>query len=222
VSIHKALPLAGGLGGSAASSVGGAYAAALAAGLEPEPKAIMGAALDAEETVAGRHLDNIAPSLLGGLALVLSVDSFDVVSLPVPEDWAIALLTPRVRVATRAARAVLPELWDRNSWVQQMANTTALVHAFATADGDLVRRALNDLYAEPRRADFIPSFREVKAAAFEAGAFGCSISGSGPTIFAIVPASGVEECAAAMKAAFDVIECDVHTAPMRSRGARVA
>ena len=132
------------------------------------------------------------------------------------------LITPRVRVATKAARAVLPELWDRASWVQQMANTAALVHAFATGDGELMRRALDDHYAEPRRADFIPSFREVKEAAMKAGAFGCSISGSGPTIFAITQVSAANDCATAMKEACSTMECDVHIAPIDSRGARPA
>jgi homoserine kinase len=220
ISIEKGLPLAGGLGGSAASSVGGAYAAALAAGLAIEPARIMAAALEAEATVAGRHLDNIAPSLLGGLALVRSVDPIDVVSLPLPAGWSLALVTPNVRVATREARAVLPEQWERPSWVQQMANTAAMVHAFATGDGALMRRALDDRYAEPRRAGLIPRFNDVKKAALDAGAFGCSISGSGPTIFAITDAASAEHCARAMREAFGSIECETRTAPISSPGAR--
>ena len=86
-------------------------------------------------------------------------------------------------------RAILPEKWERESWVQQMANATALVVAFMNADGALARRALHDLYAEPRRASMIPHFFDVKSAALAAGAFGCSISGSGPTIFAIAETS---------------------------------
>lgn len=220
VMIDKGLALAGGMGGSAASSVGGAFAASVAAGRPFDPQAIMTAALEAEATVAGRHLDNIAPCVVGGLALVRSVDPVDVVAIPVAANWGIVLLTPHVRIQTKAARAILPELWDRASWIQQMANTAALLHAFATGDESLVLRSLDDLYAEPVRAGLIPNFREVKRAALDAGALGCSISGSGPTIFAITRALDAR-CADAMKRAMRDVACDVHIGPIAREGVRV-
>lgn len=219
VSVEKGLAVAGGMGGSAASAVGGALAAALAAGATPTPKEIMTAALDAEATVAGRHLDNIAASTLGGLIIVLSVDPVDAVSIPAPANWRVVLLTPHVRIETKRARAILPQHWDRNSWTRQMASTTALAHAFASADPQLVSRALDDRYAEPVRADLIPNFREVKRAALDAGALGCSISGSGPTIFALT-AGDTSSVAAAMRSAMRGVECDVHTGKMANQGAR--
>ncbi|MGA7614362.1 MAG: homoserine kinase [Thermoanaerobaculia bacterium] len=220
VSICKSLPLAGGMGGSAASSVGGAYAATLAAGAAVDTNEIMAAALEAEEVVAGRHLDNIAPSTLGGLCLVRGVDPVDVISVAAPESWRVALVTPRVRISTRDARGVLPEQWDSASWIQQMANTAALLYAFTIADEDLVSRALDDLYAEPRRAALIPSFHEIKRAALANGAFGCSISGSGPTVFAIASERRVSQCAAAMKNALGGVEGDVHVTSIAREGAR--
>lgn len=217
VSIKKGLPLAGGMGGSAASSVGGALAAARAAGASPSPREIMAAALEGEASASGRHLDNIVPSLLGGLGLVLSVDPIEAFSIPVTADWDVVLVRPHVRIETKAARAILPEQWDRRSWIQQMANTAALAHAFATGDGELLRHSLHDLYAEPLRAPLIPGFVEAKQAALATGALGCSISGSGPTIFAIT-AGGARECAAAMVAALSA-ECDVHITRIASQGA---
>ena len=222
VTIDKGLPLAGGLGGSAASAVAGAYAAALAMGETPSTEQTITAALEAEATVAGRHLDNIAASVLGGLTLVRSVDPIDVIALPSPA-WSVALVTPHVRVETKAARAMLPQEWDRKSWTQQMANTAALVHAFATSDSALVRRALDDRYAEPLRATLIPHFHDVKRAAVLAGAFACGISGSGPTIFAIAENDEVaKQCAAAMQAAFAEIASDAHVAPIAREGVRRA
>src|SRR5207244_6604134 len=182
ITLVKGLAMSGGIGGSAASSVAGAYAAALACGVTPSPEDIILAALKGEEAVSGRHLDNIAPITLGGLVLSRSIDPLDVIKLKVPDDWCVVLARPNVRIETKKARAILPRQWD--SWTQQMANTAALIHAFATADGALARRALDDLYAEPRRAPLIPHFADIKRAALDAGAFGCSISGSGPTIFA--------------------------------------
>lgn len=224
VTIEKGLPLAGGLGGSAASSVAGAYAAAMAAGptgFEPKPLELITAALKGESAVAGRHLDNIAASVLGGLVLSRSIDPIDAVAIAVREPWWVALVTPAVRIETKAARAMLPETWSRTAWVQQMANTTALAHAFECGDSALLGRALDDRYAEPLRANLIPHFLEVKRAAVLAGAFGCSISGSGPTVFAIArdePAA--RGCAAAMQAAFAEIPSMAHVGPIAREGVR--
>lgn len=223
VSIQKGLPLAGGMGGSASSSVAGAYAAALAHGAEFTTNDIIAAALEGEAAVAGRHLDNIAPSVVGGLALSRSVDPIDVIRIPVAEPWWVALVTPRVRIQTKDARALLPMTSDRAEWIQQMANTTALAHAFASGDGELLRRALDDRYAEPRRAQLIPRFYDVKRAAIDSGAFGSSISGSGPTLFAIAPDEGVARaCADRMRRAFREVESTAHVGPVAKQGARRA
>jgi len=222
VTIEKGLALAGGMGGSAASSAAGAYAAALALGQSPDLREIIAAALEGESAVAGRHLDNIAPSVVGGLALSRSVDPIDVIKLPVAADWWIALVTPRVRIQTKDARALLPDATDRATWIQQMANTTALAHAFAIADGELLRRALDDRYAEPLRAPMIPRFYDVKRAALDAGAFGCSISGSGPTLFAIAAdAMAAQRCVEAMTRAFGEV-ASAHAGAIAKEGVRRA
>jgi homoserine kinase len=224
VSIEKGLRVAGGLGGSAASSVGGAFAAALASGHEhPDPLGIIEAGLAGEmHASGGRHLDNISPIVLGGLVLSRVSQPVDVIRLPVPPQWWVALVTPHVRVETKQARSILPMLWERAEWIQQMANTAALVHAFATADGALLRRALDDRYAEPRRASLIPHFYGVKQAALDSGAFGCSISGSGPTIFAIVDETIAARCGATMQAALGEVASDLHVVPIAQEGVRRA
>ncbi|HEX2059817.1 MAG TPA: homoserine kinase [Thermoanaerobaculia bacterium] len=222
VTIEKGLALAGGMGGSAASSVAGAYAAGLALGQAPNARDVIAAALEGESFVAGRHLDNIAPSTVGGLALSRCVEPIDVIKLPVAADWWIALVTPKVRIQTKEARALLPAASDRATWIQQMANTTALAHAFAVADGELLRRALDDRYAEPLRAALIPRFHDVKRAALDAGAFGCSISGSGPTLFAVAPdAETARACSEAMARAFGDV-AGVHVGAIAKEGVRSA
>jgi homoserine kinase len=235
VTLDKGLPFAGGLGGSAASSVAGAYAAHLLAEVldsgtddaarnraEQHRDDVLAAALAGEASVASNHLDNIAASSLGGLALVRSVDPIDVVGLVVGAPWWLALWTPRVQVETRAARALLPARSARAAWVQQMANTAALVHAFAWGDGALLGRALDDRFAEPLRAPVIPRFFAVKAAALAAGAFGGSISGSGPTVFAIAADEATARaCAAAMQRAGE-IDSTTHAGPIAHRGVRAA
>jgi homoserine kinase len=241
VTVHKGLALAGGMGGSAASSVAGAFAAHLAAERlqaaagtagaagDPSPMSpalaveIMAAALAGEEVVSGRHLDNIAPQVLGGLALSRSVDPIDAVRLPVALGWWVALVTPEVRIETKAARALLPATLPREVWIQQMANSLALAHALATGDAALLTRALDDRHAEPVRGPLIPRFAAVKAAALAAGACGCSISGSGPTVFAIaVGEADAQRAAAAMEAAFGDVPSVQHVGPVARRGVRPA
>jgi len=221
VSIEKGLPLSGGLGGSAASSVGGAFAAALAMDSDPNVNEIIAAALQGEMAVAGCHLDNIAPSVFGGLTLARSVRPIDVIALPVFAPWKLALVTPNVRVQTKAAREVLPSTSGRAVWVQQMANTAAVVHAFATGDRELLRRAFDDRYAEPRRAALIPHFNDVKRAALDAGALGCTISGSGPTLVAICDDDSIAiEVSSAMQKAFGDVKSSALVSPIAARGVR--
>jgi homoserine kinase len=232
VSIEKGLPLAGGLGGSAASAVAGALAARLAAEPDIEDERassgdgaieLIAAALEGEAAVAGRHLDNIAASVLGGLTISRSLDPIDAIAVRLAAPWWVALVTPAVRIETKAARAMLPQEWPRESWVAQMANTAALVHAFASGDGELLARSLDDRYAEPPRARLIPQFHEVKRAALAAGAFGCSISGSGPTLFAICSGEPVaRKCCTAMQQAFAPTPSTTFATPVAREGARRA
>jgi homoserine kinase len=156
-------------------------------GASLDAHSILAAALEAEAKLAGRHADNVAPALMGGVVLVRSVDPLDVVKLPFPSALRVVLLHPEQRLRTAEARAVLPTSIDRALFIQQSANIAAMVAAFASGDLDLLRRAVDDRIAEPVRASLLPGFREAKAAALAAGAVGCSISGAGPTSFAFAP-----------------------------------
>src|SRR5690606_11583146 len=131
------------------------------------------------------HLDNIAPSFFGGLCVCFGVDPPRVAKVPLGAKWWVALVTPGVRMATKEARSLLPSSLSQSDWTHQMGLTAALITAFATGDGDLAKQSLNDPYAEPRRKTQIPHFDAAKKAALKAGAFGASISGAGPTIFAL-------------------------------------
>ena len=221
VSINRALPLAGGLGASAAASVGGAYAAALASGKNVPTSTILTAALDGEDLVSSRHLDNIAPSLLGGLTIARSNDPAEAVRVPIKGEWWVAVVSPAVRLTTKKARSVLPQLVTQADFVQQMANTASLVTAFSTGDHELARHALVDLYAEPRRAALIGSFYAVKQAALTAGALGCTISGAGPSVFALLRDEPTAiRVAKAMQTAFFPVEAQFHVGRVATEGAR--
>ena len=217
VTLEKGLAVSGGMGGSAASSVAGALAAALAAQATVSSSQLMAAALAGESAVAGAHLDNIAPCVLGGVALCLDSAALDVVAVPLRVPLWVALVSPAIQVETRAARALLPAQSPRAEWIAQMAHTSALVLALTTGDLPLLRRALNDRFAEPRRAALIPGFDAVKAAALAAGALGCSISGAGPTVFALADSQqAATRCATDMHHAFGVHAGAWHVGPVSS------
>jgi len=183
--VTKGLPLSGGQGGSAASAIAGVVAANHLIDARLDINALLRCALTAESTVAGRHADNLAPSLLGGLVLVRSLDPMDVIQLPVPASLRVVLVHPEQQLRTREARAVLPEMISRPLALAQAANIAAMVAAACLDDVALFGRALDDQIAEPARAALLPGFIAAKRAALEAGALGCSISGAGPTSFAI-------------------------------------
>jgi homoserine kinase len=184
ISVHKGLPLSGGQGGSAASAVAGAVAANILAGVGLQTNALLECALEAESVVAGRHLDNLAPALMGGLILVRSVDPVEVIRLPVPAALRVILVHPHQRLGTKEARAALPTTIPRELALQQAANIAAMVAAACLGDLPLLGRAIDDRIAEPARAPLLPGFVAAQRAALDAGALGCSISGAGPTSFA--------------------------------------
>jgi homoserine kinase len=186
LSVTKGLPLSGGQGGSAASAVAAAVAVNALLGYPLDRWALVNAALSAEEKVSGRHADNIAPALLGGIVLIRSLDPLDLVELPVPDDLWVVVARPDQRMRTVDARSVLPDQVSRATALHQAAQVGAMVAALASSDYELLGRAIDDRIAEPARSALLPGFREAKQAALAAGALGSSISGSGPTAFALV------------------------------------
>jgi homoserine kinase len=184
--VRKGLPLSGGQGGSAASAVAGAVAANLLTAAALDTVALLECAMEAEATVAGRHADNLAPSLLGGLVLVRSVAPMDVVRLPLPASIRVVLVQPEQRLNTRDARAVLPEQVSREVALHQAAHVAAMVAGACLGDLALLGRGLDDRIAEPARRRLLPGFDDAQRAARAAGALGGSISGAGPTAFALV------------------------------------
>lgn len=224
LTVRKELPLSAGQGGSAASAVAGAVAAHALCGSPLTSGALLDACLIAESTVAGRHLDNLAPSLLGGICLVRSMDPIDVVQLPVPDSLFVVLAQPSQRLRTADARAVLPALIERNVALYQAAQVAGIVAALASGDLALLGRSIDDRIAEPARAPLIPGFMQAKTAALAAGALGASISGAGPTTFALVgDAACAQAVAVAMEGAFaaQAIESRVRVCEVDRQGARV-
>jgi homoserine kinase len=221
--VEKGLPLAGGQGGSAASAVAGALAASLLLDHPLDSEAVLQAAIEAEARVAGRHADNVAPSLLGGLVLIRSLEPLEVVKLPVPAVLRVVLAHPDRAMSTREGRAVLPSSVSLETALHQAAQVAAIVAAAHSGDLALLGRAVDDRIAEPARAPLLEGFLEAKRAAMDAGALGCSISGSGPTVFAFVSGDDAgARVADAMRRAYAGrgISCRTRVAPADLTGAR--
>ena len=149
--VEKGLPLAGGQGGSAASAVAGAVATNALLGAPLDQPEVLAAALVAEEQLAGRHIDNLAPALFGGLLLIRSISPLRFTSLPVPPALRITLVHPAMRLSTAESRSVLPASLDRATALAQAGAVAAMVAAFCTGDLTLLRGAVDDRIAEPAR-----------------------------------------------------------------------
>ncbi len=199
--LHKNLPVASGLGSSASSVAATLVALNELLGQPLDDRALLAAAGEAEAQASGGvHLDNVAPALLGGLRLVDPESGSR--ALPFPEELLFVLWVPALELETRFARSVLPRelpLPDAIAWAQNLA---ALIHALHTDDRHLLRVTLRDALAEPHRAALVPGFREVQRAALAAGALGCTLSGAGPAVFAVVEPEAAETIAAAGLAAW--------------------
>jgi homoserine kinase len=191
--VHKGLPLAGGQGGSAASAVAGALATNALLGDPLDRSELLHAALVAEEQLAGRHIDNLAPALFGGILLIRSITPLRFDSLPVPPRLRIVLVHPQMQLRTADARSVLPSAIDRGTALAQATAVAAMTAAFCLDDLDILRDAVDDRIAEPARAKLLPGFLDAKAAALDAGALGCSISGGGPSVFALADSDALAE-----------------------------
>ena len=189
VLVERQLPLSGGLGASAAASVAGALAGAIFAGHDLKAshtkKNMIKAALAGESAVAGRHLDNIAPCFLGGLTLVQDVEQCQVYSITLKADIWLTVATPRVKVLTKDARSVLKSTLPTERWTRQMSHCTTLALALALPDYEALKFGLIDPFAEPERSPFVPDFLKAKTMAMDLGALGFSLSGSGPSCFAV-------------------------------------
>jgi len=226
MTIQKGLPLASGVGSSGASAVAAVVAVNELLG-RPAPLEILLECAMAGETVAAgaAHPDNVAPSLYGGLVLARSANPPDIVRLPVPEGLSCAVLHPHLEVETGAARAILGDTIPLRDGVRQWANVGAFVAGLFQGDLGLVARALEDHVAEPRRAHLVPGFATVKRAALDAGALGCSLSGSGPSMFALCATrQAAEASGTAMQSAFtDVtnVSADLWISAVSPLGARI-
>lgn len=224
LSIDKGVPLAAGMGGSAASAVAAAAAA----------NALLGSPLDAEDllpfALEGERIasdpppwDNVIAGLFGGLVLAARTDPPLIRRLPVPTGIVSLLFHPELKVETRMARRILRAEVPMALAVEHSRRVAAFTAGCASGDVNLIRAGLADLLVEPQRAHLLPALPAVKAAALAAGAIGCSFSGSGPSVFAWALEGAADEVAQAMAAAFaaEGVAARPYRAAVDSAGVRV-
>jgi homoserine kinase len=205
IRLKKGLPLASGLGSSAASSVAAAVAVNALLGEPFKREELLPFTLEGEAAVSGYHADNVAPCLLGGITLTNGIEIHAIRKLPVPSNLYLALVSPDVAVPTVEARAVLPKEVSLATMVHQTGAVAELVNALYCNDIERLAYAMEaDIVIEPARTHLMPYLHEVRFAAKRAGALGMVISGAGPTLCAVCDNAPVaKQVAEAMKAVYD-------------------
>jgi len=202
--IHKKMAIGTGIGSSAASSAASVWATNLAFGSPFTKYELLDAALEGERIADGAwHGDNVFPSLLGGMILIKEYNPLEIMCLPIPENLIIVIALPDIEVQTKYARSVLPSKVFLKDAIHNWGNLATMITAIYSDDLELFGRAIDDAIIEPARAHLIPGFYDIKKAAITAGAYGCSISGAGPAVFAITDSKKKGEfIGQAMKEAF--------------------
>lgn len=222
--VHKGVPLQSGMGSSAASAVAAVVAANALLDSPIEVEGLLPFALEGEKYASGgMHTDNVAPSLFGGLILSPEVLLPEIIRLPTPDGVSAVLLHPDLQVNTAHARRALPKSISIKLWLDQQGLLAGFVHACSSGNIELIGRTLRDVVIEPHRKGNVSCFDDVVAAAYKAGALGCTLSGSGPSIFALCKDVDARNAASAMEQACrgHGIGCQSWVSSMTAPGAHI-
>ncbi len=226
LALEKGLPLGSGLGSSSASAVATVVAVNALIGRPYSEADLLDFARFGEKVACGSaHADNVAPCLLGGFCVVRADDPLEIVRLEAPRTWRAVVVHPHVVLPTKRARAALPKSVAISAMTVNAANAAAVVAALQKKDLGLFGRAvMAEAVVVPARRRLIPGFGEAARAAIHAGAAGVSISGAGPSLFALTDGDRHATLVAAkMIAAWKRlgIGAEAFTSRIGARGARI-
>lgn len=225
IEIYKNFKPGSGLGSSAASASGTAFAVNELLGRPFSMLELTQFAMLGEEAACGSQIaDNVSAALFGGFILVRSYKPLDIVKLPTPSELFATVIHPQIEVKTEDARNVLKSEVPLRDAITQWANVGGLVSGLHTSDYDLIGRSLIDVIVEPARKHLIPHFDAVKEAAMQKGALGAGISGSGPTIFALSKGEDTaQKVAEAMRAIYSntTIDFEIYISNINSQGIKI-
>ena len=225
IEINKRIKAGSGIGSSAASSAGAVFGINHLLGSPFTKHELINFAIQGEKLASGSaHADNVSPVLLGGFTLVRSIAPMDVIKLPTPKELVAVIIHPKIELKTSHARAILKKTVTLKSAIQQWGNLGALVSGLYSDDYDLISRSLVDEIIEPYRAMLIPEFAKLKEASMNAGALGCGISGSGPSVYALTKGfENAENVGQAMRKVMQKlgIDFEVHVSKINEEGIKI-
>lgn len=215
-----------GMGSSAASSAATAVAINHLFGSPFSLIELVQFAMIGEKLASGTpHADNVAPALFGGFVAVRSYNPLDIIKIPVPEQLYATVIHPKIEVRTELSRNILKKEVELKTAIKQWGNVAGLVAGLYSSNYELIGRSLQDYIVEPIRALLIPGFYNIVDAAKNAGALGCGISGSGPSIFSLnkglQTAQKVGEAMSFAAQKYN-LPCDVHVSKISPTGCTIS
>ncbi|MEW2923062.1 homoserine kinase [Muricauda sp. ANG21] len=224
IEIDKRIKPGSGIGSSAASSAGAVWAMNELLGKPFSKLELVQFAMQGEKLASDvAHADNVAPAIYGGFTLVRSYEPLDIIPIPTPSELFATVIHPQIEIKTSDSRKILRTTISLAQGIQQWGNLGGLIAGLYQSDYDLIGRSLHDYIVEPIRSILIPAFDKIKANAIEAGALGCGISGSGPSIFALSKGeSNAKKVAESMQETYKNIGVpfDIHISKVNTQGVK--
>ncbi|QZK89985.1 homoserine kinase [Flavobacterium sp. CHNK8] len=225
IEIYKNIKAGSGIGSSAASAAGAVFGINELLGRPFKRKELVLFAMQGEKLASGNaHADNVAPALLGGFTLVRSSNPLDIIKIESPSELYATVVHPQIELKTSDARSVLKQTISLKSAIVQWGNVGGLVAGLYTQDYELIGRSLHDEIIEPLRSVLIPGFDLIKKTAYENGALGSGISGSGPSIFALSKGKETaDKIAKAMSVVYDEMNLpyEIHVSKVNDEGMKI-
>ena len=225
IDIHKGIKPGSGIGSSAASSAGTVFAINKLLGEPFSDNQLIYFASKGEVAASGTlHADNVSAVLMGGFTFVRSSLNKDFIKLNYPNDLVFSIIHPKIEIKTKDSRSIIKNQVNLNDMIQQSANLGAFVHALNQKDYGLIERSMDDKVIEPIRSILIPKFTELKSSSLRAGALGCGISGSGPSVFSLCRGmKRAKNVSSVMKKIYDKIKLDydIHLSRVNDKGIKI-
>lgn len=225
IEIYKNIKAGSGIGSSAASSTGAVWAMNQLLDKPFSNLQLVKFAMEGERLASGvAHADNVAPAIFGGFTLVRSYTPLDIVKINSPSQLFATVIHPQIEIKTSDSRKILKTTISLEDGIKQWGNLGGLIAGLYTEDYGLIGRSLEDFIIEPIRSILIPGFDKVKSESLLAGALGCGISGSGPSIFALSQGEeNAKEVANAMRNVYQKIgiDYDIHVSKINTEGIKI-
>jgi len=225
IQLFKKVKPGSGLGSSASSAAGAAFAVNELLDRPFSNLELTEFARIGEKVACGSPIaDNVAAVIYGGFILVKSYKPLEIIKLPVPDKLWVTVIHPQIEVKTEDARNVLKQEVPIEDAVKQSANLAGLISGLYVNDYQLISRSLVDVIAEPYRKSLIPLFDEIKTAGLQKGALGVGISGSGPSIFALCKGEdNAKRVARAMEEIYQnsTIDFHIYTSAINKQGVKI-